>query len=116
PWPVRVAAAWSWRLIVVAAAAYLIFRVLSAVWLVAFSLIIALFLTGILLPLDRRLRSWVSRPKSLATALTLLIGVVVLGGIGYFVAWQITTHATQLGNQLTDFANKARDWLKTGPL
>jgi predicted PurR-regulated permease PerM len=46
----------------------------------------------------------------------LLLGFVVLGGIGYFVVWQITTHATQLGNQITDFANKARDWLQTGPL
>jgi predicted PurR-regulated permease PerM len=115
-WAVRVAAAWSWRLIVVAGAAYLIFRALSAVSLVAFSLILSLFLTAILHPLERRLRAWLPGPKSLSTALTLLTGIAVLGGIGYFVAWQITTHSTELGNQITDFVNKARDWLQTGPL
>lgn len=115
-WAVRVAAAWSWRLIVVATAAYLIFRALSAVSLVAFSLILSLFLTAILRPLERRLRGWLPGPKSVPAALTLLIGIAVLAGIGYFVAWQITTHATELGNQITDFVNKTRDWLKTGPL
>jgi predicted PurR-regulated permease PerM len=115
-WAVRVAAAWSWRLIVVAGAAYLIFRALSAVSLVAFSLILSLFLTAILHPLKRRLRAWLPGPKSVPTALTPLIGIAVLGGIGYFVAWQITTHATELGNQITDFVNQVRDWLKTGPL
>ncbi len=115
-WVVRVAAAWSWRLIVVAGAAYLIFRALSAVSLVAFSLILALFLTAVLHPLESRLRAWLPGPKSVPTALTLLIGIAVLGGIGYFVAWQITTHSTQLGNQLTDFVDNARDWLRTGPL
>ncbi len=74
-WAVRVAAAWSWRLIVVAAAAYLIFRALSAVSLVAFSLILSLFLTAILHPLERRLRAWLPGPKSVPTALTLLTGI-----------------------------------------
>lgn len=115
-WAVRVAAAWSWRMIVVAAAAYLIARVLSAVSLVAFSLILALFLTGILLPVERRLRAVLPGPKSLPAALTLLVGIAFLGGVGYFVSWQITTHATELGDKITEFVDHARNWLKTGPL
>jgi putative heme transporter len=115
-WPVRVAAAWSWRLIVVTGAAYLIYRAVSAVSLVAFALILSLFLSAILHPLERRLRMFLPGPKSLAAALALIIGVAVLGGIGYFVAWQITTHSTELGNQITAFVDKARNWLQTGPL
>jgi putative heme transporter len=115
-WPVRVAAAWSWRLVVVVAAGYLIVRAVSAVHLVAFSLIIALFLTAILHPLKLFLGRHITRPRSASVALTVLIGVALLGGVGYFVAWQITMHATQLGNQVTDFADKARDWLQNGPL
>ncbi len=115
-WAIRVAAAWSWRLIVVTVAAYLIYRAVSAVSLVAFSLILSLFLTAILHPLERVLRRVLPGPKSLPSALALLSGVAVLGGIGYFVAWQITTHSTELGNQITRFADNVRDWLRTGPL
>jgi predicted PurR-regulated permease PerM len=115
-WPVRVAAAWSWRLIVVTAAAFLIYRAISAVSLVAFALILSLFLTAILHPLERRLRGILPGPKSLSAAAALIIGVAVLGGIAYFVVWQITTHSTELADQITAFVDKARNWLQTGPL
>ena len=48
--------------------------------------------------------------------LALLIGLGLLAGIGYFVTWQITTHSSQLGDQVTAFVDKIRDWLHTGPL
>lgn len=115
-WPVRVAAAWSWRLIVIGAAIYLLLRVVSTFSLVAFSLVLALFLAAVLHPLEVKLRSTIGGPKSLAAAITLLFGVAVLGGIAWFVSWQISSHSTQLGDQVTSFVNKTRDWLKTGPL
>jgi predicted PurR-regulated permease PerM len=31
------------------------------------------------------------------------------------VVWQVTTHATELGNQINAFVAKTRDWLQNGP-
>lgn len=115
-WPVRAAAAWSWRLLVIAIALYAVVKVFTQVWLVVFSFILALFLTAVLLPLERRLRSLIPGPRSLPALLALLIGITVLGAIGWFVTWQITTHATQLADQVTAVVNRANHWLRNGPL
>ncbi|MEP7021583.1 MAG: AI-2E family transporter [Pseudonocardiales bacterium] len=115
-WQVRVAAAWTWRLIVIGAGLYLLAKIFLKIELVAFSFIIALFLTAVLHPLERRLRQLMPGPKSLPAALTLLVGVAILVGIGWFVAWQISTHSSQLGDQLTKVVDQTKDWLRTGPL
>jgi predicted PurR-regulated permease PerM len=52
----------------------------------------------------------------LSPLLALLSGVIVLGGIAYFVVWQITTHATQLANQLSNLVTRTKHWLQTGPV
>lgn len=113
--PVRVAAAWTWRLLVIGAGIYVFFKILARVELVAFSFVIALFLTAVLHPLERQLRR-IPGPRSVSAALALLIGIAVLVGIGWFVIWQISEHSTQLGDQITSLVNKTRNWLRTGPL
>jgi predicted PurR-regulated permease PerM len=115
-WPVRVATAWTWRLLVLAAAGYVVFRVSTRVEWVLLAVIIALFLTAVLQPLQRLYQRFFPRPKSLSPLLALLSGVIVLGGIAYFVVWQITTHATQLGNQLSNLVTRTKHWLQTGPV
>jgi putative heme transporter len=115
-WQVRVAAAWSWRLIVIGAALYLLTKIFVKVELVAFSFILALFLTAVLHPIERNLRKMLPGPKSLPAALALLIGIAALGGVGWFVVWQISTHSNQLGDQITHFVNQTKNWLQTGPL
>ena len=104
------------RLLVAAAVIYALVQILSRVGLVVFPVIIALFLTAVLQPLERQMRRVAPRPASLATLLAVLCGVIVLGGIGYFVAWQISTHITQLGNEIADVVTHTRRWLQTGPL
>jgi predicted PurR-regulated permease PerM len=115
-WPVRVAAAWCWRLLVIGTVLYLLGKIFTRIELVAFSFVLALFLTAVLHPLERQLRRVVPGPRSLSAGLALLIGVAVLAGITWFVSWQISDHSTQLGNQLTSFVDKARNWLEHGPL
>jgi putative heme transporter len=115
-WQIRVAAAWSWRLIVIGFALYVLGKIFVKVELVAFSFILALFLTAVLHPLERRLHKLLPGPKSLPAALALLFGVAVLSGVGWFVVWQITTHSTQLGDQLTHVVDQTKSWLQTGPL
>jgi putative heme transporter len=115
-WQVRVAAAWSWRLLVIGLGLYVLARIFSKIELVAFSVILALFLTAVLHPLERRLRRILPGPKSLPAAIALLVGVAALAAIGWFVTWQITTHSAQLGDQVTNLVERTRSWLQTGPL
>jgi predicted PurR-regulated permease PerM len=114
-WGVRVAAAWTWRVLVIAAGLYVLAIVFKRVELVAFSFILALFLTAVLHPIERALRR-LPGPRSVSAALALLIGVAAFVGIGWFVTWQITTHSTELGDQISNFVEKSRDWLQHGPL
>jgi predicted PurR-regulated permease PerM len=115
-WQVRVGAAWAWRLLILAAIIYVIFRVFHKLELVAMSFILALFFTAVLHPLERLISKVIPKPRSLSAALALLIGLAVLAGIGFFVAWQISSHSAQLGNQINDVVDRTRNWLETGPL
>jgi predicted PurR-regulated permease PerM len=75
----RQVAAWSWRLILVAALIYGAFRVAVALRLVVLPLIAALLLAALLQPLSARLRR-AGLPALLATWCTLLVAVVVIAG------------------------------------
>ncbi|MGN6607657.1 MAG: AI-2E family transporter [Jatrophihabitans sp.] len=114
--PVQVAAAWTWRLLVILAGLYVLGQMFLTVELVAFSFILALFFTAVLHPIERRLDRALPGPRSLSAALALLFGVAALGGIGTFVVWQISTHSTELANQLTALVTHFRNWLHNGPL
>jgi predicted PurR-regulated permease PerM len=114
-WPVRVAAAWSWRLLIIGLGIYVLAKIFVRIELVAFSFIIALFLTAVLHPLEVRLRR-LPGPRSISALLALLIGIAVLVGIGWFVGWQISSHASELGDQISNFVTKLKNWLHNGPL
>ena len=115
-WPVRVAASWSWRLLLVAAGVYVLVRVSASIGIVIFAVIIALFLTAVLLPLVRQFRRLIPGPNSLPPLLALLIGVTVLGAIGYLVAWQISSHTAVLADDVSKQIAQAEHWLRAGPL
>src|SRR2546430_2377814 len=67
-WPVRVAAAWTWRLLLVGLGVYVFARLFLRIELVAFSFVIALFFTAVLHPLELLLRR-IPGPRSIAAAL-----------------------------------------------
>jgi putative heme transporter len=113
---VRVAAAWTWRLLVLGVGLYVLGQIFTRVELVAFSFILALFFTAVLHPLERLLGRLLPGPRSLSAALALLIGIALLAGIGFFVTWQISTHSTQLGDQVSRLVDQTSHWLRTGPL
>jgi predicted PurR-regulated permease PerM len=101
--------------LVIIAGLYVASRIFLRIELVAFSFIIALFFTAVLHPVEVQLRR-IPGPRSISAAFALLFGLAVLTGIGYFVGWQISTHASQIGDQITNFVDRTRDWLRTGPL
>ena len=55
-------------------------------------------------------------PRGVATALVLIGGLVVLGGVLTFVVVTFVRGVPELGSQLTASINDIADWLRTGPL
>jgi putative heme transporter len=114
-WGIRVAAAWTWRLLLIGFGVYVLGRIFLKIELVAFSFVLALFFTAVLHPLEVFFRR-VPGSRSVSSLLALLVGLATLAGIASFVTWQITTHSSQLGDQLSNFVDETRNWLHTGPL
>ena len=81
----QTAAAWSWRLLLIAVVIYLTARLLGILYIVVVPCVAALLLTALLQPLSARLcRSGLSRLA--ATWVTLLVAALVLGGLIALVA------------------------------
>ena len=81
----QTAAAWSWRLLLIAIVIYLTARLLGILYIVVVPCVAALLLTALLQPLSARLcRSGLSRLA--ATWVTLLVAALVLGGLIALVA------------------------------
>ncbi|MFB7665202.1 AI-2E family transporter [Kitasatospora sp. NPDC056138] len=115
PWALRVAAESTWRLLLLAAALYLLFRVVDMLRLVAFAVLAALLISALLEPTV----SWLRRhgvPRSLAAAVTFLSGLAGIGLVGWFVIWQVSTNLNSVTGKVQAGVNQLREWLVTGPL
>ncbi|MCL2317064.1 MAG: AI-2E family transporter [Actinomycetia bacterium] len=112
PFPLRVAAGWGWRLLVVVAVGA------GVVWLagqlseVVMPLFCAFLLTAALEPFNRFLvgKRWPPWAAALTCVLFLLI---VVGGLLTLVGAQIATQAPMLGTQLANGFAQLVDWLST---
>jgi predicted PurR-regulated permease PerM len=111
----RIAADYAWRLLVLVLAAYVVLRVLSHLLIVIVPFTFALLVTAALLPL---LGVLVRRgvPRVLATVTTLLVALVVMGGIIALVVTKAVDQAPQLGTEIDKLIPKVEHWLVTGPL
>ncbi|MFJ5529845.1 AI-2E family transporter [Streptomyces sp. NPDC093261] len=114
PWGVRVAAEAGWRLLVLAGTLWVLMRVISAVQLVVFAFVCALLITALLQPTVARLRRH-GVPRGPATAMTAVLGFVVMGLIGWFVTWQVMENIDLLSNQIQDGIDELRKWLLHSP-
>jgi predicted PurR-regulated permease PerM len=115
PRVLRVSAALGWRLLVVVAALYVIGYVVSYVAAVVVPVAIALLLAALLAPAVHWLQAR-AVPRGVATALVLISGLAVLGGVLTFVVVTFVRGVPELGTQLTASINDIADWLRTGPL
>jgi len=111
----RVSAALGWRLLVVVAALYVIGIVVSYVAAVVVPVAIALLLAALLAPAVHQLQAR-QVPRGLATALVLIGGLALLGGVLAFVVVTFVRGVPDLATQLTASINDIAGWLRTGPL
>lgn len=107
-------AAWSWRLLLLAAALYLIARVIGVLYIVVVPCTAALLLTALLQPLTARLRR-AGLPSLAATWCTLLIAALVLGGLGMLITNRVSADYPALVEQTRHTATQVESWLSGPP-
>lgn len=116
PWPLRVAAAWSWRVLVVAAAGT------AAVWaggqlsILFLPVAIALLLSILLEPLVWWLHKKVHLPKTAAAAVGLVLALLAVVAAISQAASQVIQQVPSLLDKAYDGLNDTIGWLRDGPL
>ena len=107
---VRKTAAWSWQLLIIAAAAWVLLQFLMRLGVVIVPAALALMLTALLVPavdfLNRR-----GAPRGGAVALVLICGLALVGSILAFVITQFADGLPDLADQVTRSIDSARHWL-----
>jgi len=113
PYPLRVAAALSWRLLVIAGALAIIGWLVIKLSLVVIPVAVALLLAAMLAPaVDALVERGV--PRGLAAAVVLVGGIAVVGGVLTFVVRAFIAGLPDLQREVGESINTIRDWL-TGP-
>lgn len=115
PWVLRVAGAWSWRLLLVGAAAYLVARILGYLAVVTIPCVAALLITALLQPVTARIRR-AGLGRVSATWLTLLLALIIVGGLAALIGIRANAEVPRLASQVVHSARDLQDWLSSGPL
>ena len=115
PRPLRVAAAWAWRILVLVLAGVAVLWLVGQLQLIVVPLVIATLLTALLSPVVNILRR--SRmPRSLAVPLVMVAGLAAVGGTLFLVITQFINGAPDLGQKAGQGLTTIRNWFKNGPL
>lgn len=115
PRPLRVSAALSWRALVVIAVLYVLVMAISQLSVVVIPVAVALLLAALLAPMV----SWLHRhkvPRALATAVVLVGGLAVVGGILTLVVNTFIAGFPDLQHQVLLSLVSLKHWLAEGPL
>ncbi|HEY3682004.1 MAG TPA: AI-2E family transporter [Streptosporangiaceae bacterium] len=115
PWPLQVAGSWSWRLLLVGAAIYLVARILGYLAVVTVPCVGALLITAMLHPLTARMRR-AGFGRLAATWLTMLVAFIVVGGLAALIGIRANAEFPKLAAQVVNSARELQKWLSTGPL
>ena len=115
PFGVDLAAAWTWRLLLLAAGIYVLARVISMFLVVVLPVVIALLLAALVAPIVKLLIR-IRVPRGLASLLV-VVGIIALVSLMItFAGRQIAQGATDLSKQVVAGITQIEGWLKTGPL
>jgi putative heme transporter len=116
PRGLRLAAGWSWRMLVIVAGAAVVLWLVGRLRAVLVPLAIALLLAALLTPAVRWLRRQVHVPRTLATATVLIGGLIVVAGTLTLVITQFVNGFPDLAAKSTDGIRQIQGWLRNGPL
>jgi predicted PurR-regulated permease PerM len=100
--------------IVIVGAGYLVIKAIGLLSLVVIPLVIALFISALVIPVVEWLSRFVRRGVA---AFVVLVGIITLLTLMItFATQQVVNGATDLANQVVDGLEEIRHWLQTGPL
>ena len=114
PYPLRVAAAVSWRALAVLGMVVVVGYAMAALWVVVIPVAVALLLTALLGPVV----DWLTRhliPRGLATGVVLIAGLSLIGGLLAFVIQAFVAGLPALQVQVANSVGKIRVWLQDPP-
>lgn len=115
PYGIDLAAAWSWRLLVIGVAGYVVYRILSyfsefTVPVAIGALITALAVTFV----DQLVR--VGVPRALAAGIVLLGVIALVAGVLALVGQQVANQFEDLRTAVVEGIDQVQHWARTGPL
>ena len=106
---------WAWRILVIGVVVYGFAKLLAKLELAVIPFLIAILLTALLHPVKLRLRR-AGLGRGWAALVTMLFALIVLGGIGAFVANRAAAGYPELVDEVSHLVGKTQHWLITGPL
>ena len=115
PWAFDLAAAWSWRILVVAAAVFGMLWLFSYFAVVVLPLLVALFASALLTPVVHALGR-IGVGRRIGSLVVVIFSIIAVGLLLTFVGQQIANGMDELSKQVVDGVQQVRDWLRTGPL
>ncbi|MBD8011121.1 AI-2E family transporter [Microbacterium sp. Re1] len=115
PAPLRVTAAYAWRLLVIAGLIALFIWLVMLLKLLVIPLLVGILITALLWPaFQLMLRA--RFPRWLAIAVTVLGALGVVTGLFWLVIWQVRTQLPDVQAKTTDAIQQVRTFLLDGPL
>ncbi|RLP80863.1 AI-2E family transporter [Mycetocola lacteus] len=115
PRGIRIAGAWSWRLLALVAIIVVAVLAIVELRLIVIPILIAILIASLVMPLQNLLRRW-HVPRVLATIITLLVTIAVVVGLFYLAITQISAQSGEVKDRAVEGYQSLREWLKVSPL
>jgi len=116
PYPVRVASAWTWRTLVIAAGVAAALWVMGTFKTIVVPVLVAMLLTVLLRPISQFMVRKLKIPNSLATAVTVLGLIAVVAGLLSVAGREIVTGVGELWDKAQAGFEELLRWMAEGPL
>jgi putative heme transporter len=114
PVGLRIAAAWGWRVLILGIIVVYSLKLVDSLSHLIIPLVIALLLSALLGSFVGVLAQFL--PRSLATAIVVLLGLGAVAGVLTIVVSQFVDNLPQVADNAAKGVEGIRDWLKSGPL
>ncbi|MEU1970082.1 AI-2E family transporter [Microbacterium sp. NPDC019599] len=115
PRGLRIATAYAWRLLVLAAAAGVVIWLVIQLKLLVIPLLVSILVTALLWPAF----SWMLRhhvPKWIAIVVAAVGAIAVIGGLVWLVVWQVSREWSSVQAKTIEAVERLRQYLIDGPL
>ncbi len=115
PWGLDLAAAWSWRLIVIAVAGLGLLWTMRYFAVITLPIAISLLFAALAVPVVNALRR-IGLPRGPSTGIVMVLGIGTIALLLTFVGQQVAQGASDLADSVVTGLDQVRDWLRSGPL